>query len=247
MKNNWWKILGILLVCYAIIGGFLFDVPRLPILNESIRNLYFHVTIWFAMMFILMTSIYASIKYLSVSNPTSEDDKKLLDSDGMPKNNMHYDILASEAVNVGMLFAAIGIVTGMIWANFTWGAPWVNDPKLNGVAISMLFYFAYIVLRSSIDDEQKRARVSAVYNIFAFVMLIVFIWVLPRLTDSLHPGNGGNPGFGKYDLNSNMRLVFYPAIIGFTIIGYWILNIRVRLKKVNEIILENIANNDQEN
>ena len=225
MKNNWWKILGILLVCYAIVAGFLFDVPRLPILNETIRNLYFHVTIWFAMMFILMTSVYASIKYLY-------------------KSDMHNDILASEAVNVGMLFATIGILTGMVWANFTWGAPWVNDPKLNGVAISMLFYFAYLVLRSSIDDEQKRARVSAVYNIFAFTMLIVFIWVLPRLTDSLHPGNGGNPGFGKYDLNSNMRLVFYPAIIGFTIIGYWILNIRVRMKKVNEFLLENIANND---
>jgi heme exporter protein C len=49
---------------------------------------------------------------------------------------------------------------------------------------------------------------------------------------SLHPGNGGNPGFGKYDLDSNMRMVFYPAIIGWTLIGIWLLNIGIRIKKL---------------
>jgi heme exporter protein C len=71
------------------------------------------------------------------------------------------------------------------------------------------------------DEEQKRGRVAAVYNIFAFVLLMVFLMVYPRLNkvDSLHPGNGGNPAFSGYDLNSSMRLVFYPAVIGWIIIG----------------------------
>jgi heme exporter protein C len=84
------------------------------------------------------------------------------------------------------------------------------------------------------DEEQKRGRVSAVYNIFAFVMFMVFVMVLPRMTDSLHPGNGGNPGFGGYDLNSNMRMIFYPAIIGWTLLGVWFINIRVRMKSIEE-------------
>ena len=82
------------------------------------------------------------------------------------------------------------------------------------------------------DEEHKRAKVAAIYNIFAYVLLIVFLLILPRMTDSLHPGNGGNPGFGKYDLDRNMRIVFYPAIIGWTLLGVWMISLGVRLKKL---------------
>jgi heme exporter protein C len=99
-----------------------------------------------------------------------------------------------------------------------------------------LFYFAYFILRNSIDDDQKKARISAIYNVFSYVMLIVFLMVLPRLTDSLHPGNGGNPGFGKYDLDSTMRMIFYPSIIGWSLLGWWMVTLKVKIKKIkNEI------------
>ena len=112
------------------------------------------------------------------------------------------------------------------------GRFWTNDPKLNGTAISLLAYLAYFVLRGSMEDPMTRARISAVYNIFAFVLMIVFIQVLPRLTDSLHPGNGGNPAFGEYDLDRQMRWVFYPAMIAWIGMGYWIWDIRCRLEKL---------------
>ena len=70
------------------------------------------------------------------------------------------------------------------------------------------------------------------YSVFAFSMLIPLIFILPRLTDSLHPGNGGNPGFNVYDLNSQLRLVFYPAVIGFICLGLWIANIKFKLLKL---------------
>ena len=98
----------------------------------------------------------------------------------------------------------------------------------------MLIYLAYIVLRGSLDDEQKRARISGVYNIFAFVLLLVFIGILPRMTDSLHPGNGGNPGFNNYDLDDNMKLVFYPAVVAWILLGWWIASIRIRISKLNQ-------------
>ena len=78
------------------------------------------------------------------------------------------------------------------------------------------------------EDEQKRARISAVYNIFAFVLLLVFIGILPRMTDSLHPGNGGNPGFNNYDLDNNMKLVFYPAVVAWILLGWWIASLKIR-------------------
>ncbi|HET7819159.1 MAG TPA: cytochrome c biogenesis protein CcsA [Bacteroidia bacterium] len=124
------------------------------------------------------------------------------------------------------------MITGSIWAKFTWGAWWTNDVKLNGAAITMLTYFAYIILRSSITDEQKRGKVAAVYNIFAYVMMLVFVLIYPRMNDSLHPGNGGNPGFSTYDLNNNMRMVFYPAVIGWTLLGVWIMTLRIRIQNI---------------
>ncbi len=214
MKKNWWKFLSVVLVLYTIIGGFLLPVPRMQILHETIRNLYFHVTMWFGMIIILTISIVNSVKYLS-------------------NQKISNDIIADEASKVGLLFGIAGCITGSLWAKYTWGAWWVADAKLNGAAISLLFYFAYQILRSSISDETNRARIAAVYNIFAYIMFIIFIMVLPRMVDSLHPGNGGNPGFGKYDLDKNMRMVFYPAIIGWTLIGVWIMNIGIRIRNLN--------------
>lgn len=144
--------------------------------------------------------------------------------------NMKSDTRSAEQAMVGLVFGMVGIVTGMIWAKNTWGAYWTNDPKLNSAAIGMLMYLAYMVLRSSIEDEEKRARVSAVYNIFSLPVFLVLIFVLPRLTASLHPGNGGNPGFSSYDLDSRLRAVFYPAIIGFTLMGYWMAQLGIRSK-----------------
>lgn len=213
MKFSWWKILSIVLLFYTIFAGLLIKVPALPILHETIRNLYFHVTMWFSMIIILFISLWHSIKYLS-------------------NFKMEHDIAANQAANVGMLFGFIGVATGSIWARYTWGAWWVNDAKLNGAAITLLFYLAYQILRGALDEEQKRARIAAIYNIFSYVMLIVFLMVLPRMTDSLHPGNGGNPGFGGYDLDNTMKLVFYPAILGWTLLGVWIMQLGIRYTKL---------------
>lgn len=211
----WWKALCVIFLLYTAVAGFLMPVPALPILHETIRNLFFHVCMWFAMMFILTVSLIYSVRNLR--NP-----------------NADYDIIASQCVNTGMVFGTLGLITGSLWARFTWGAWWINDPKLNGAAIALLSYFAYIVLRNSIDDEQKRSRISAVYNIFAYVMLIVFVMIYPRLSavDSLHPGNGGNPGFNAYDLDSHMRLVFYPAVIGWVLLSAWIASLSIRLERL---------------
>jgi len=213
MKGIWWKALGILLVLYSFIAGLLGEVPRLNLLEETIRVLYYHVPMWFAMIAMMLFSLIFSIRALG-DKPGS-------------------DLRASEFAQTGFLLASLGLITGMVWANATWGSFWTNDPKLNGTAVTMLIYLAYFVLRNSVEDPAKKARLAGVYNIFAFVMMIVFIGILPRMTDSLHPGNGGNPGFNQYDLNSDMRPIFYAAVIGWGLIGTWISRLRIRLKSLN--------------
>lgn len=219
MKFTWWKILSIVLLFYTLIAGFFMEVPRLEIINESIRNLYFHVPMWFGMILILGASVVHAIKYLNNSR-------------------LQNDIVSAESAHVGIFFGVMGLVSGMIWAQYAWGHYWHGDPKQNASAIAMLIYLAYFVLRGSLKDELQRARISAIYNIFAFATLIPLLFILPRLTDSMHPGNGGNPGFNTYDLDSRMRMVFYPAIIGWTLLGWWLVTLRTRSKKLENKLLE---------
>ena len=63
IKGLWWKAITVLLLMFILVGGLLFDVPRLIILNETVRNLYFHVPMWFTMIVLQATSIYYSIKF----------------------------------------------------------------------------------------------------------------------------------------------------------------------------------------
>ena len=214
-----WKILGIALVGYSLFAGLTSDVPRLVILNETIRNLYFHVPMWFTMIALLGASLAYSLRLLRSGG------------DGEPLN-LERDRQARAFAEVAMIFSLLGLFTGMVWAKATWGTYWTADPKLNGTAVTLLIYAAYFILRSSVDDAEKRARLAAVYNVFACVLMIVFIGILPRMTDSLHPGNGGNPAFGSYDLDHGMRLVFYPAVVGWILMGWWIASLRVRLDRL---------------
>lgn len=216
--KTWLKVLTTILLFYTIVAGFLFDVPRLNIVNETIRALYFHVPMWFGMVVLFLISTIHSVQYLR--NSTFER-----------------DTYAVEFANTGLLLGLLGIFTGMIWANYTWGSPWHGDPKQNGAAISLLVYLAYFVLRGSVENEDQRARLSAVYNIFAFAAMIPLIFVIPRMTSSMHPGSGGNPGFNMYDLDSKMRMVFYPAVAGWILLGVWIATLRIRVRLINEKLL----------
>lgn len=109
------------------------------------------------------------------------------------------------------MFGILGLVTGAIWAKNTWNAYWSWDVKQNMTAIALFIYIAYFILRAAFEDAERKARLSAVYNLFAFVALIPLIFVIPRLTDSLHPGAGGNPALGGEDLDNTMRMIFFSC------------------------------------
>jgi heme exporter protein C len=125
-----------------------------------------------------------------------------------------------------------------LWAKHTWGAYWSWDVKQNMTAIALLIYCAYFILRGAFEDEERKARLSAIYNIFAFSTLIPLLFVIPRMTDSLHPGAGGNPAFGGDDLDRTMRMVFYPAGIGWTLLGFWIASLAYRAQALRKRLEE---------
>lgn len=219
MRKSWWKILAFLILLYVGSVGFLVKIPLLDDrLQQSIRNLFFHVPMWIAMMVLLGVSVFYAVKYLRTQDPVD-------------------DIYSLEFARTGLYFSLLGLVTGMIWAKYQWGAAWSGDPKQNGTAMAILIYCAYFVLRGSMNDIDKRAKIGAVYNIFAFCMLFPTIWIMPRLTESLHPGgmgSQGNPGLNPNDTSEGLKIVMYPAFIGWTLLSVWIATLRVRYKLLAE-------------
>jgi heme exporter protein C len=180
---------------------------------------------WFGMMILFTVSVVYAVKYLR-------------------SNKLIYDVYARQFTVVGILFGVLGYATGTIWMSYTWADPnnpafesfaaIAREPKLIGAAIALLVYFAYLILRDSIHDIDKKARVSAVYNIFAYAMLFPSIWILPRVLPSLHPGQEGNPALDTKDIDAGMRMVFYPAVIGWTLLGVWIATLKIRLNIIKE-------------
>lgn len=191
--------------------------PNRMVLNESVRNLFYHVPMWFAMLALLSLAMWYAVRYLRFGS-------------------LRDDMLADSLIRVGILAGILGCITGATWARVTWQSWWpAADPKLNGVAIGMTMYLAYLLLRSTLNDPYQRARISAVYSVFIFPIFIALIVIMPKLSNnSLHPGSGGTVGFNKYDLDSTMRLFFYPAVMGWIALFFWIANLRFRIAELKE-------------
>ena len=204
----------------AVVNG----IPYQPIIIESMRNLMWHVPMWFTM-FVLM---FISFRY-SIGQLMSKD---------MHRSQVT-DLLASSSAATGMVFCILGLITGSVWARFTWGAWWTSDPQLNGALVVALMYGAYFVLRGSVQEEEKRARLSAIFNIFACILMVMLLMVMPRFAEGLHPGKSGNPAFSQYDLDSTLRMVFYPACAGFILLGIWIYDLQFRINLLrNKMLFE---------
>lgn len=205
----------------------LFVFPYREILYETIRNTFYHVPMWFVMTVMVMFSLLFSVMFLITGN-------------------LKYDVYASRGAMVAILFGLCGYTTGMLWSKYTWfiGIDWPHairkmmyeDIKLAGALVSVFAYVAYFVIRSAVADKSKRAKVAAIYSIFAIVVFILFVFIVPRSggVDSLHPGQAGNPAFSKYDLDSHLRMFFYPAVIGWILLGTWILSILVRMEFIKQ-------------
>jgi heme exporter protein C len=131
-----------------------------------------------------------------------------------------------------LLFAILATTTGAIWAKFEWGAFWNWDPRQTSIFVLILIYGAYFALRSAIESEETRAKLSSVYAILAGITVPFFVFILPRIVESLHPDPIVNTS-GKVKMNTNMFLIFISSLIGFTGVYFWMMNLKVRLIKLN--------------
>ncbi len=210
-----WQIILFLLLTFVSIAGIAFPIvenpqawyefPNIPGLEQNAKIIFFHVpTAWITVIAFLMASVY-SFKYLK--NKNLDDDAK-----------------AYSAAQIGMVFCILATITGAVWAKFAWGSFWSWDPRQTSIFALLLIYGALFALRSSIESEEKRATLSAVYSLIAFITVPFFIFIMPRIMKGLHPGSADDNSAGpvvNFQMNSAMLLIFFLSLIGFTILYVW--------------------------
>ncbi|MCI4671527.1 MAG: cytochrome c biogenesis protein [Bacteroidia bacterium] len=253
MKKVWnlsYKILGIVLVGFALTYGLFVQMPYNPIWGQSSRNLFYHVPMWFSEITLMTISVVWSITMLVRLDP----DRKKMDYSGKPTIGM-IDAKARIAAEIGVLLNSVGLITGIIWSRVTWGenlpdndfsAWWVWDPIQVCALISLLIYLGYFLLRSSFSEPEQRGRIAAVYNIFAFATLIPLFFIVPKMLPGLHPTaeQGSQILARKYDGNS--YVIMLVGIVGFSLLGTWMWEVRSRLAVVKERLDQYISDKTYE-
>lgn len=209
------KFLKLLLLPYmaaVIAGAFLWVEPAKGFIGESSRIVFFHVPCaWTAAIAFLVAAAY-SLAYLVKRNP-------------------RHDTIAEASIRLGLLFAVLTLVTGSLFARIMWGSYWNWDPRQSSYLLLVLLYGAYLFLRAAIDDPERRARIGAVYALFAAVLMPFLVFVAPRVTQSLHPQTIINPQ-GKILMDSPTKTVFFAGLVGFTAIFLWLLQLETKTATV---------------
>ncbi|GMU65328.1 MAG: heme exporter protein C [Acidobacteriota bacterium] len=187
--------------------------------GDSSRILFFHVPMaWVSFVAFMAAGIW-SVRFL------------------VGRREARHDHAAAVAIELGLVFAVLATVTGAIWARIMWGAWWNWDPRQTSIVVALLFYAAYLALRSAVADTESRARLSAAYATLGLVVSPFFYFVLPRLGFTLHPDAVVNTR-GKVDVEPRMLAVLIASSVGFTVLFFWMHALRARLARAEQHLLE---------
>ncbi|MEO7867158.1 MAG: cytochrome c biogenesis protein CcsA [Candidatus Eisenbacteria bacterium] len=206
-----WRWLIFIWIAAFMIAAFAW-APLVPVLEATTRVLYFHIPAAWVTVLALGWSMIHSALYLW-------------------KRDMRHDDQAAAAAELGLLFCVVATVSGSLWAKAMWGSYWNWDPRETSIFFVLLLYAAYLALRGSIEGEEKRARLSAVYSVIAFVAVPFLMFVVPRIYFSLHP-EVIDLSRGKVDMDPRIRICFSGMLVGFTFLYFWLQSLKVRVTRL---------------
>jgi heme exporter protein C len=146
------------------------------------------------------------------------------------KKTDRWDRLASASVEVGVIFTAIGLFTGMVWGQAVWGTPWDwQDPRLMSTLVMFFVYLGYIALRNAIDDPTVRARRSAILGAIAVVQ-VPLVYFSVNLFRTLHQTQSIRPDGST--MPDEMLLAMAVNMVAFTILYIALVVARIEVAKV---------------
>ncbi|MHB0988657.1 MAG: cytochrome c biogenesis protein [Bellilinea sp.] len=201
----------------AAVALVFFYAPLERVMGLVQKVFYFHVaSAWIGMLAFAVAAFYG-VLYLV-------------------KKDARYDRVELAAVEIGIVFAFITIVTGSIWARPIWNAWWTWDPRLTTATVMELVYFAYLMLRSGIEEPERLARFGAVYAIIGFLSVPLTFFSI-RLFRTIHPvviGSNDPGAEGAFDMTPKMTQTFMFSLLTFTVGFITLLWHRVRLGALSE-------------
>ena len=213
------KILLTTWMAAMIVAAFLYAGPATGFPGETSRILFFHVPqAWIATLAFLISMI-ASAVYLA-------------------KRQQKADYLAQSGAELGFLFCVLATITGSIFARATWGSYWNWDPRQTSIVILLMIYGAYFAVRSAVSDPDRRRVFAAAYSILAFVTVPFLVFVVPRITTSLHPENTMNPA--QPGMDPKTLKVFLGSLLAYTGLFLWMLRLKIRILTIEGLRKPNI-------
>jgi heme exporter protein C len=211
--NDILKYIILIIISGVLVAGILVPIPYIPALGDKARIIYLHVPMSWIAVLAFLVSMINSIRYLK-------------------SRDLQKDIIAYSSAEIGFVFTILATITGSLWAKFNWGSFWNWDPRETSIFILLLIYGAYFSLRSAIENPEQKAKLSSVYSIIAFVTVPFFIFIMPRIVESLHPEDAIVNKQGKITMNPVMLTIFITSLAGFTLFFFWLLNLKVRVEKL---------------
>jgi heme exporter protein C len=191
-----------------------FYAPTERVMGAVQKVFYFHVSAGWVGMLAFFLAAVAGVIYLI-------------------KKGSKWDLIGFSAIEIGIVFTMINVITGAIWARPIWNAWWTWDPRLTTATIMELVYFAYLMLRQGIDDPERRNRFGAVYAIIGFISVPVTFFSI-RFTRTIHPvviGGNDPSAVGAFDMTPLMLQTLLFSIVVFSILFVDFMWHRVRLGK----------------
>lgn len=206
-----YKILLTIWMNLIIAAVFLYIEPAAGFPGEVSRILFFHVPMaWVATLAFLLSMIASSVYLIT--------------------RKVNADFLAQSSAELGFLFCFLATVTGSIFAKATWGSFWNWDPRQTSIVMLLMIYGAYFVLRSAVADHEKRRVFAGVYSILAFCTVPFLVFVVPRITSSLHPEDTLNPASPGMDMKT--LIFFLGSLCAYTGLFVWMLRLKVRMLRL---------------
>jgi len=214
-------LLAVILILTALLVIIVFT-PVEAIMGPVQKVFYFHVSAAWAGMVCFLIGAVGGAGYLL-------------------KRRFHWDWLSSSAIEVGLVFSIIAIISGMIWARPIWNTWWVWDPRLTTTAIMTLIYFSYFILRAGLNTPDAKARLGAVYAILA-VLTVPLTFFSIRLFRTIHPvviQTGGDAG-NAFSMSPRMLNALMLSLAAFTVLMVVLVWHRFRLARLTAEIKQEI-------
>ena len=194
-----------------------FYAPLEKIMGAVQKVFYFHVaTAWVGMLSFIVAGVVGVLFLV--------------------KKDSRWDLVGLSAVEIGVVFTTITIISGSIWARPIWNTWWTWDPRLTTASIMLLVFAAYLMLRAGIDEPERRGRFSAVYAIVGALSVPLTFFSI-RLFRTIHPviiGSSDPTAAGAFDMTPKMLQTFIFGLVTFTVLFFTLLWHRVRLGKLSD-------------